>query len=186
MSHRTVRTLLEAAVLVVVWVALWADLTVANVLSGIVVATGVLALFRWTAAARDARLVVRPLRALRFVTWFLWQLLKSNVAVARLVLSRRPALDPGFVAYRLHTESPGVATLVANAVTLTPGTLTVTLSRDPLVLYVHCLRVVDVSSVRASLLELELHALRAFAPRDEVDAAAAPPSVTPDPTDTGS
>jgi multicomponent Na+:H+ antiporter subunit E len=173
MSNRLARTLLEGLVLLVIWVGLWADVTVANVLSGVLVATGVLALFRWPAAARDAGLVIRPLRALCFLVWFLWQLAKSNVAVARLVLSPTPALDPGIVAYRLHTTSPGVATVVANAITLTPGTLTLTVDRNPLTLYVHCVQTGDVAATKASLLELELQVLRAFAPREEIEAAEA-------------
>jgi multicomponent Na+:H+ antiporter subunit E len=173
MTARRTRTLLELVVLVVIWVGLWADLSVANVVSGVLVAGGVLALFGWSAASRDAPLVVRPLRIAVFALWFLWQLVKSNIAVARLVVSPRPALDPGIVAYRLHTASPGVATLVANAITLTPGTLTVTVDRDPPTLFVHCVQVGDLAATMASLAELELQVLRAFAPAHEIEAAAA-------------
>jgi multicomponent Na+:H+ antiporter subunit E len=173
MTPRAARTLLEGTALVVIWVGLWADISVANVASGILVAAGVLALFHWPAQARNAGLVIRPLRVVWFLLWFLWQLAKSNIAVARLVLSPRPALDPGIVAYRLHTASPGVATVVANAITLTPGTLTVTLDRDEPTLFVHCVQVGDPAATRAGLAELELQVLRAFAPRAEIDAAAA-------------
>lgn len=173
MTARLTRTLVELLVLVVVWVGLWADVSVANVASGVLVGAGVLALFHWRADARDAPLVVRPLRVAWFAVWFLWQLVKSNIAIARLVVSRRPALDPGIVVFRLHTASPGVATAVANAITLTPGTLTVTVDRDPPTLFVHCVQVGDLGETMTALAELELQVLRAFAPRHEIDAAAA-------------
>jgi multicomponent Na+:H+ antiporter subunit E len=172
-SARWLRTAVELVVLVVIWVALWADVSVANVVTGVLVAVGVLAVFDWRRGALDDPLVLRPVAAASFLLWFLWQLGKSNVAIARLVLTPRPDLAPGFVAYRLHTPSPGLATLVGNAVTLTPGTLTVTIDRTNATIYVHSLRAHDVAAVHRDLLELEWRALRAFGTRRELEAAQA-------------
>lgn len=66
----------------------------------------------------------------------------------------------------MHVVSEGIVTVVANAVTLTPGTLTVDVHEPddgtPAVIYVHVLQFDDVESVRADVLRLERLAVRAF------------------------
>jgi multicomponent Na+:H+ antiporter subunit E len=94
---------------------------------------------------------------------FAYQLVLSNLDVARTVL--RPALriEPGIVEYRTDLVSDLAITWLANLITLTPGTLTLYLSDDCRTLYIHTLNVRDpkevVSGIRASferyLLELE-------------------------------
>ena len=78
---------------------------------------------------------------------FAYELVLSNLDVARTVL--RPALriEPGIIEY--HTDlSTGLAiTWLANLITLTPGTLTLYLSEDHRTLYIHTLNVGDPSSV---------------------------------------
>jgi multicomponent Na+:H+ antiporter subunit E len=51
---------------------------------------------------------------------------------------------------------------VADAVSLTPGTLTLEVQREPLILYVHVLHLRSVEDVRRDVRRLELDAVRAF------------------------
>jgi multicomponent Na+:H+ antiporter subunit E len=55
-----------------------------------------------------------------------------------------------------------VVTLIADAITLTPGTLTLEVVADPLTLYVHVLDGRDLEAVRREVRRLEVLAVRAF------------------------
>jgi multicomponent Na+:H+ antiporter subunit E len=152
---RVVRVVWLAAL----WVVLWSDLSVANVVGGLLVAALVVGLFdSW----RDRPVTVRPLAALRFVAVFSVMLVQSTVSVARTVLWPRGRITTGIVAVPLQGCSDAVVTLVADAITLTPGTLTLEARRDPLVLYVHVLDARDLDAVRRDVRRLEVLAVRAF------------------------
>jgi multisubunit Na+/H+ antiporter MnhE subunit len=62
---------------------------------------------------------------IRYVPWLVGQILISNLRVARLALSRRPAIRPRFIRRTPELEDPRALTLLAMSITLTPGTLTV-------------------------------------------------------------
>ncbi|MBW3644194.1 MAG: Na+/H+ antiporter subunit E [Actinobacteria bacterium] len=156
--------------LVAVWVALWEQVSPANVASGLVVALVVLTLFPLGPRDRSAR--VRPAAALRFLVYFAWKLVEASAIVAWEVVTPRNRINEGIVAIPIRGVSDVVITVVANAISLTPGTLTLEARRSPAVLYVHVLHLRDVEEVRRETLHLEALAIRAFGP-PEVAAALA-------------
>ena len=164
--------------LVVMWVLLWGDLNLANVLGGVLLATALVVVFP-PAATNDDPMIVRPWAAASFVVWFLWALVVTNVAVAREVLlpTSRSQIRTAVVAVPLRTRSGRLATIVANAITLTPGTLTVDARGRPAVLHVHVLSFTDVDAVLEEVADLERRVVRAFGTAEElariVDAAPA-------------
>lgn len=154
--------------LLVVWVALWESATVANVLSGLVVATVLLFVFpvRDTSSATGR---FRPLQAVRFVAYFSLKLLEANVVVAwEVITPSNEGVREGIVAVPITGASDTVVAIVANAISLTPGTLTLEVERNPTVLYVHVLHLRSVERARADVLRLELRVLRAFGDDDAV------------------
>ena len=145
--------------LVVVWLALWGQITIANVLSGALVAVVVV----WIAGTRrSGQVAIRPLRILQLGGYFAFGLVEASLIVAREVLARRRRIRTGIVAVPLHGSSHAVVTLIANIVSLTPGTLTVDVRTDPLTLYVHVLHLRDVDDVRRDVRRLEVLVVRAF------------------------
>lgn len=151
--------------LVMVWLSLWSDVSVANALSGLVVAAAVVLVFdTWSAGT----VTVRPVAALRFAGFFLYKLVQSSLVVARAILVPRHRIHTGIVAVPLHGCSDALVTLIADAITLTPGTLTLEVRRDPLTLFVHALDVRDVEQVRAEVRTLEVLAVKAFGDREAV------------------
>jgi multicomponent Na+:H+ antiporter subunit E len=144
----------------VVWTALWAELTPVNVLWGVIV--GALTLLLVPLPDRDRRPRVRLWPLLRFVTYFQWQLVRASAVVAWEVVTPRNRIHEGIVAAPLRTSSAGVITLIANAVSLTPGTLTLEATQDPPVLYVHILHLRTIDEVRGDIRRLEDLALAAF------------------------
>jgi multicomponent Na+:H+ antiporter subunit E len=157
--------------LTVVWALLWGDFGLASLLGGVAVALFVV----WIGRPADVHgmqlTAFHPLSALVFVGYFSVQLVKSNLQVAWTVISPRPKVHTAIVAIPMHVASEGIVTLVANAVTLTPGTLTVDVHESddgtPAVIYVHVLQFTDVESVRADVLVLERLAVRAFGSRQQ-------------------
>jgi len=150
--------------LAALWVVLWGEVTVANVVGGLAVA--VVVLWAVPLRARRGALTVRPLAALRLLSFFVVQLVVSTGVVVVAIMSPSRRVRTGIVAIPVRGCSDGVVTLVANFITLTPGTLTLEVRRDPMTLYVHVLHVEDVESVRRDVLHLERLAVRAFGSRE--------------------
>lgn len=148
---------------VLVWVALWGDVSAANLLGGLAVGAFTLWLLPLTPEA-DTPTSLRPLAAVHFGLFFLAALVRASAVVAWEIVTPRNRIHQGIVALRLRTDSRGVATLIANAISLTPGTLTIEVREDPLTLYVHVLHLRSVEVVREDLRRLETLALRAFDP----------------------
>lgn len=153
--------LVHVVTLTAIWLALWSDMSTANVLSGVLLACAIGHFFdTW----RTGSVVVRPLHAARFALYFVAKLVQATVTVARAVIAPRHRVHTGIVAVPLRGCSDAVATLIADAVSLTPGTLTLELRRDPLTLFVHALDVRDVEQVQADVRRLEVLAVKAFGP----------------------
>ena len=70
-----------------------------------------------------------------YVVYFLYQMIRANLDVARRVLGFRPDINPGIVRAHVPIKSHRARVIIANSITLTPGTLSVDLSGD--VLYIH-------------------------------------------------
>jgi multicomponent Na+:H+ antiporter subunit E len=131
--------LLLVLVLALGWTALTGSITAANLLLGAVLASAAVFLLRRSYASP---VVLRKMRqSLALFLLFLRELLVSAVRVAMVVLSPklRQTLRPAIVAFPLSVKSDAEITLLANLVTLTPGTLSVDVSDDRSVLYVHVL-----------------------------------------------
>ena len=67
------------------------------------------------------------------------EILKSNLLVARAVIFPRTSVRPGIIAVPLSLKTDWGITLLANSITLTPGTIALDVSEDKKILYVHCL-----------------------------------------------
>lgn len=156
---------LRVLLLTAIWLDLWSDVSAANVLSGLLVAGLIVVVFdTW----RDGHLVVRPIHALRFALYFAYKLVEATLVVARTIITPRDRVRTGIVAVPLRGCPDAVVTLIADAISLTPGTLTLEVRRKPLTLFVHALDVRDVELVQRDVRKLEMLAVRAFGPPDAV------------------
>jgi multicomponent Na+:H+ antiporter subunit E len=155
--------------LTVLWVVLWQRPSAGNVVGGLVAAAIVLAV---VPARRPARRdhALRPLRLAAFLGWFGWQLLLSNLVVAREVVTPRDRIRTGIVRVPVRGCSDLVTTIVANAITLTPGTLTLEARRDPPTLYVHVLHLYDLDRVRRDILTTQRLVVRAIGSAEAIAA----------------
>ena len=72
---------------------------------------------------------------LRFHVWLLLRIPPAGVAVAWVVLNPRRPPRPGVVHFRTGLGSPAARTLLANAITLVPGTMTLNVSDDEFIVH---------------------------------------------------
>jgi multicomponent Na+:H+ antiporter subunit E len=80
---------------------------------------------------------------LALIGFFLRELIVSAVRVAWLVVQPKPRLRPAIIAYPLTVTTDAQITLLANMITLTPGTLSIDVSDDRRTLYIHAIDVTD-------------------------------------------
>jgi len=112
----------------------------AHLLTGIPVAAVVAALLGDLVFERPGMLA-HPRRYFyfffRYVPVFLWEVMKANIDVARRVVHPDLPIRPGIVKVKTSLRSDIAITLLANSITLTPGTMSVDIDRDRAVLYIH-------------------------------------------------
>lgn len=83
-------------------------------------------------------LVYRKLgKILRYVFTLVWEVVKANLGTVHLILTQKEEIQPVLVSFHSDLRSSIGRTLLANAITLTPGTITVTLENGDYT--VHCL-----------------------------------------------
>lgn len=126
-----------AVVFAIVWAAVTGSLSPLNLVLGFLL--GLLAVWIIRRDFVGGRTVFRPLRLLSLAILFIKELAMSAWRVAVLVASPKMDLKPGIFAFPLTVDRDIEITLLANLITLTPGTLSVDVSEDRRFLYVHAL-----------------------------------------------
>ncbi len=133
-------------VLSLIWVLLTGTFTPANLVIGFVLGYLVLAVAGSTVGAQGY--ATRVWRRVGFLLFYIWELLLSNFRVARDVLRPRSTARPAIVAIPVEGLSAVQITLLANLITMTPGTLSIDTSDDRKTLYIHAMFVDDVQKLR--------------------------------------
>lgn len=140
-------------VLALVWCFLSGAVSAANFLMGLIMGTVTLWLFRpffpWQPS--PPRLLRKIPSFIRYLSRFSYEVAKANLQVIYLVLHPKMPIRPGIISFTTRHRSPLGTTLLANSITLTPGTLTMDLSPDGKTLYVHTLDISDPEEVREGI-----------------------------------
>lgn len=147
--------------LTVLWLVLWRDVSTANVVSGVVAGVVVTSVFPGTERA-PRRHTLSPLWVVVFFFHALWKLIEANLLLAWEILTPRDHTRSGIIGIEVEGVSDLVVTLIANVITLTPGTVTLEIRRHPTTLYLHVLHLRDPEDVRRDVERFERLALRAM------------------------
>jgi multicomponent K+:H+ antiporter subunit E len=150
-----------SATVALVWMLLANELSAGTVVLAVVVGIAVpkFTSVYWPDRAR----VGKPRMILEFLAVVLYDIVVSNVEVARLVLFRRAgSLRSRFITVPLELRSPEAITVLAGTITMTPGTLTVDFDRQTHSLLVHCLEVTDEDAAVAAIKERYERRLRSI------------------------
>lgn len=154
-----------------IWVFFWGEVTPANILGGVAVAA--VLVFVFPAAPEGPGSSFRPAAAIRFLLHFMYKLVEANLILAWEVATPGNRIREGVIAVPVHVSSRGVVATVANAISLTPGTLTLEVNMERRLIYVHVLHLHDLEKVREDLHRFEELALRAFGSPEELAASEA-------------
>jgi multicomponent Na+:H+ antiporter subunit E len=148
-------------ILALVWVAISGSYSIPNLAFGF--AIGWIVLFLVREQLQTAKAVIRPVALLLLIALFIKELVLSAFKVAKLVLSPRMNIKPGIFAYPLKVDRDFEITLLANLITLTPGTLSVDVSDDRRTLFVHGMDCSDPEQARRDISQgFERRILEAF------------------------
>ena len=133
------------------WLLLVNSVSVGNLLLGIVLAW-LIPLF--TARFWEAQVHIhKPLVLMRFLGVVLLDILVANVAVAALVVGPSKRIRPGFILMPMRLRGNVGLSLLANTISLTPGTLSAFLSADRTQLVIHALQADDAEAIIATIRE---------------------------------
>ena len=92
-------------------------------------------------------------RVVALLVFIVWELLLASLRVAHDVITPAHRSRPGVVAIPLDARSDGEITTLANLISLTPGTLSLEVSEDRRVLYIHAMFVEDPDALRREIKE---------------------------------
>lgn len=139
--------------LTALWMVLWRSTTVATIVTGVALAVALTWVVRRSDTHREHHRV-RPFALLRYLGHMVVALVRSNVELAWEVLTPTDHTQPGLLEVRLPPSSELVLTVVANSITLTPGTMTLGLDTETATLTIHVLHLRDVDAARADIRQL--------------------------------
>ena len=132
---------LSNILLTFVWVALTGDFSVENYLFGFFLNFHILWLI--TVGRSKTRYFLIVPKVIILLLFFLYELIKANLEVAYEVVTPKLNMTPGIVMVPLDVKSDIGITVLANMISLTPGTLSLDVSNDKKVLFVHAMYIKD-------------------------------------------
>ena len=124
----------------VLWVVFNGKITLEICIFGLVIASAVFAFtckFMDYSIEKEKKLLLNFFRLVRYIFVLLIEIVKANLAVIHLILSEKEEPQPVLVSFSSDLKSNMGRALLADAITLTPGTITVTLEKQEYT--VHCL-----------------------------------------------
>lgn len=124
-----------------IWVALTGNFTILNFLFGFLLSFIIMLVI--SRNRRENAYFTRGPKLIGFMFFFLYELIKANVQVAYDVITPSFYMKPGIIKIPLTAKTDLEITMLANLITLTPGTLSLDVSDDKKVLYVHAMYVKD-------------------------------------------
>lgn len=109
---------------------------------------------------REANLVdLQNIQIILYLPWILWEVVKSNLDVARVILDPKLPIEPRMMRVRASQQSPLGKVIYANSITLTPGTVTVDVDEADSTMLVHALTSVAYQGLLTGEMDRRVRAL---------------------------
>lgn len=122
-------------ILALLWGAIRGALNVVDLLAGF--AVGYVVLLAARPVLGPSSYYFGLWRAIAFATFLVWELVRSSLRVAGQVLTPRLRVRPGVIAIPLEVRTDAEITFLAHLISVTPGSLSLDVSRNRRTLYVH-------------------------------------------------
>jgi len=138
------RYLLIILLFTFVWVILTSDFTYQNIILGIMLSS---LITLYTGSLFTQKIYLKKLHKILFlILFFIWELIVANLRVAYEIIKPKMTFTPGIVEVPLDVEKDIHITILANMITLTPGTLSLYISDDKKSHFVHTMYLDDRSN----------------------------------------
>lgn len=133
--------------LVLVWLALVNTFTLGNLILGSVI--GLVVPMITAAYWPDRPKIARPFKIIEYGLIVIWDIVVANVQVAMVIFFKpNDQIRSHWIVVPIELHSAEAITVLAGTITMTPGTVSATLSADCNSILVHCLHTDDPDAVR--------------------------------------
>ncbi|ASN05157.1 Na+/H+ antiporter subunit E [Virgibacillus necropolis] len=133
----------------VMWMFLQETYNTASFIGGYIL--GILLLLLLNRFIPDSFYLNRFFKILQLILLFCKELITANMDIVKLVYKPKLDIEPGIFAMPTTLKSNWEITLLANLISLTPGTLTVAISDDNTHLYIHAMDIDDIDEAIAEI-----------------------------------
>lgn len=123
-----------------VWIIFNGRITTEIVLMGVAIAAlmyGFVCKFMDFSWEREKSFYKKAIFLTSYIAILVKEIVKANLTVMHMIVTQKELMEPVIVKFRTHLQTEWGRVLLANSITLTPGTITVSLEGDEYV--VHCL-----------------------------------------------
>lgn len=103
-------------------------------------------------------IVFEIFRFVHYTIWLIYQIFISGIDVTKRVFKVKMPINPGIIKCRPKLKSDVALTILANSITLTPGTMTLDISDGEI--FIHCLAIEDEQKLMGSEADFEAHIIR--------------------------
>ena len=139
------------------WIIFNGKVTTEIVIFGIVIAAAVFAFtckFMGYSLKKEKMLYRKSFLILRYIGVLMVEIIKANADVVKFIFNDKEVVEPVIVTFQTNLKSELSRVILANSITLTPGTITISLEGDELV--VHCLDKSLAEGLKGSVFEQKL------------------------------
>jgi multicomponent Na+:H+ antiporter subunit E len=134
------------------WALLTGKVSVGNLAIGFVLGYFALTLL-YPSTGKKLSYFEKTMQFIRFSLFFIKELVLSSWRVSQDVMKPLPHLRPGVIGIPLDAKTDLEITMLANIISLTPGTLSLDVSPDRKTLFIHAMYVVDPDDLRKEIKE---------------------------------
>jgi len=156
--------------LAVVWVLLWDQVTLGNVVNGLIIGAVITQIFPLPSIQYFGR--IHPWGLTVLLARFFYDLVSAAIEISVATLDRHPPRGGSVVEVRLRTHSEFYMTIVGTLISLVPGSFVVEARRTANVLYVHGFHVTSpegIAELREDVLAVEARLVRAIGSAEEIE-----------------
>ena len=137
--------------LFIVWIGLTNSLDYQELIVGLIVS--IVIVYFFTKSKEKINLFYEIKKYIVFAPLFIKNLIKSNIAIAKIVLDPKLPINPGIVKLQTTLRDDFDKLLLANAITLTPGTITMDLDGEDIYIHILDLKTKDKNILQQEILQ---------------------------------
>jgi len=130
------RFIFWSIMLFIIWVVLTGSLEVADIVIGIIISGSISFLYLTLFEHKEKFEFINPFWLLIYLFILIKNIIKSNIYLTKILARKELNLTPAIVAVPTKLKSDWKKLLLANSITLTPGTLTLDIKDDMLFIHI--------------------------------------------------